>query len=447
MFISEQAGCSVLAREMLSVESLPVAEEEVVESSSNKLGDIYTFVAKGCFPQTMNPLRKKNLKRYAQKFIIDEGKLYYVGPKKEEKREVVIEPERKRQIFLDCHFSDIGHHLGQKKTVHRIQSKYYWLGIIKDVVDWIKVCETCQHTERNKNLARTIRPMKVDAPWEIVGIDVIGPLPETQQGNKNVTVVIDYFTKWSEAFPLQKTDVVSIARSISKCIYRFGVPKMLVCTQNADFCDKVTKVLCERWSITQKVSPLDQPQLNPLHDCTGPLLREAILQMVAEKQAEWDDFLDPVLFLFRTSTNPTTKFTPYSLMFNRTANLPSENAMSQLNRDEPEQDMCSNMEKASAYMTVMQEQQNSVKQLVLANMNAAYKQEKKNAKRKAHSISPMAFKVSDPLFAAAEAPPLKKVKEESLYLSFPVETVLATEQSSSGDVKTELVYHLAETVN
>uniref|UniRef100_A0A3Q0RQX2 Zgc:113436 n=1 Tax=Amphilophus citrinellus TaxID=61819 RepID=A0A3Q0RQX2_AMPCI len=190
------------------------------------------------------------------------------------------------------------------------------------------------------------------------------------------------------------------------------------------------RVLCERWSITQKVSPLDQPQLNPLHDCTGPLLKEAILQMVAEKQAEWDDFLDPVLFLFRTSTNPTTKFTPYSLMFNRTANLPSELGLFSV-----------------SYMTVMQEQQNSVKQLVLANMNAAYKQEKKNAKRKAHSMSPMTFKVSDPLFAAAEAPPLKKVKEESLFLSFPVETVLATEQSSSGDVKTELVYHLAETVN
>lgn len=56
---------------MLSLDSLQVAEEEVVESSSNKLGDIYAFVAKGCFPQTMNPLRKKNLKRYAQKFMFD----------------------------------------------------------------------------------------------------------------------------------------------------------------------------------------------------------------------------------------------------------------------------------------------------------------------------------------------------------------------------------------
>lgn len=62
---------------MLNGESLQVAEEEVVESSSNKLCDIYTFVAKGCFPQTMNSLRKKNLKRYAQKFIID-GKSYFI---------------------------------------------------------------------------------------------------------------------------------------------------------------------------------------------------------------------------------------------------------------------------------------------------------------------------------------------------------------------------------
>uniref|UniRef100_A0A3B4XLD8 Gypsy retrotransposon integrase-like protein 1 n=1 Tax=Seriola lalandi dorsalis TaxID=1841481 RepID=A0A3B4XLD8_SERLL len=367
---------------------------------------IYVYrVAKGCLPQTMNPLRKKNLKRYAQKFIVDEGKLYYVGPKKEEKREVVIEAERKRQIFLDCHFNDIGHHLGQKKTVHRIQSKYYWLGIIKDVVDWIKVCETCQNTERNKNLARTVRPIKVDTPWDIVGIDIIGPFPETQQGNTHVTVLIDYLSKWPEAFPVQKTDAFSVARCISKCIYRFGAPKTIVCMQNADFCDEVTKLLCDRWSIVQKVSPLDQPQLNPLHDCTSPLLKEAVVQMVTEKQAEWDDFLDPVLFLFRTSTNPTTKFTPYSLMFNRKANLPNE---------------------------------------VLANMNAAYKQEKKkNAKRRAHNMPSMTFKIADPLFGAGDSPSPKKLKE-SLYLSFPVDTVLSTEQNSAEDIKTELAYHLPE---
>lgn len=53
----------------------------------------------------------------------------------------------------------------------------------------------------------------------------------------------------------------------------------------------------------------------------------------------------------------------------------------------------------------------------------------------------MTFKVTDPLFDA-DSPSPKKLKE-SLYLSFPVETVLATEQSGS-DIKTELTYHLVE---
>lgn len=114
----------------------------------------------------------------------------------------------------------------------------------------IKVCETCQHTERKKNLARTVRPIKVEAPWDIIAIDLIGfpsslflwsltisaelfvmmclvllpsasgPFPETQQGNKSITLILDYFSKWPEAFPMQKTDPLSVARCISKCIYR-----------------------------------------------------------------------------------------------------------------------------------------------------------------------------------------------------------------------------------
>lgn len=46
--------------------------------------------------------------------------------------------------------------------------------------------------------------------------------------------------------------------------------------------------------------------------------------MVVEKQVEWEDFLDPVLAIFRTSVNPTTKFTPHFLMFNRKVGMSSE---------------------------------------------------------------------------------------------------------------------------
>lgn len=75
-------------------------------------------------------------------------------------------------------------------------------------------------------------------------------------------------------------------------------------------------------------------------------------------------------------------------------------------------------------------------------MNAAYKQEKKkNSKRKTHNITPLSFKITDPLFYAEDSPCPKKLKD-NLFLSFPDETVLSTAQSDASEIKTELLYHL-----
>lgn len=429
---------------MLSVDSLQVAEEEVVESSSNRLGDIYTFVADGCFPQTMNPIRKKNLKRYAQKFIIDDGRLFYVGPNKEEKREVVIEADRKRQIFLECHFNDIGHHLGQKKTVHRIQSKYYWLGIVKDVVDWIKVCETCQHTERNKNLARTIRPIKVEGPWEILAIEIIGPFPGTvHRGNTHIVIITDHYSKWVEAFPIQKKDGLCVARCISSSFYRFGPAKTIFCSQSIELCEEVTKHLCDRWNIASRVLSVDQPQRSALFDRSSHLLRDAIKQMVVEKQVEWDDFLDPVLAIFRTSVNPTTKFTPHFLMFNRKASVSHELKFDPLSYNQDQDGYTLNEKDTNSILSSIQEQQNNVRQMVITNMNVAYRQEKKNAKRKARNMPSITLTVTDPMFSTEGSPSPKKITE-SLYLSLPVETVLTTVQNVAEDKKNSLEYSLTD---
>lgn len=58
--------------------SLQVAEEEVVVAAepcvpSSKFEDIYRLLAEGCFPPSFCSIKRKNLKRYAQKFVVDGG--------------------------------------------------------------------------------------------------------------------------------------------------------------------------------------------------------------------------------------------------------------------------------------------------------------------------------------------------------------------------------------
>lgn len=72
-----------------------------------------------------------------------------------------------------------------------------------------------------------------------------------------------------------------------------------------------------------KVTHVGQPQVKALYDQSSSALREAVRRLVGERPAEWDDFLDPLLFLFRTSAHPVTKFTPYYLMFNREPRMPN----------------------------------------------------------------------------------------------------------------------------
>uniref|UniRef100_A0A8D0E947 Gypsy retrotransposon integrase-like protein 1 n=1 Tax=Salvator merianae TaxID=96440 RepID=A0A8D0E947_SALMN len=408
--------------------ALQVAEEEVVVEScgpSSKFKDIFRLLSEGSFPHSFCSIKRKNLKRYAQKFIVEGGCLYYVGPKKEEKREVVVDPEKRRQVFLESHFTELGSHLGQKKTVHRIQSRYYWLGIVKDVVDWIKMCETCQNAEHHKSMSKKTRPVKVESPWEVLGLDVYGPFPETVQGNTHILSVTDHYTKWVEAIPLPKRDAFSVAKGLASLFYRFGASKNIFCSLNWDFCEEVIRLLLERWNVSQILTPAD---CSSLDSQTSEHLKSAICNVVNEKASEWDEFLDPVLFDFRTSVSSVTKYSPFFLLYNRYVCLSSETEYS---KESSKQQGSGPMKTNGlpSFSAAVQEQQNAVKEIVMANMAAAYKQEQKSLKRKLKGLPPLSYKMEDGLLGSSDGQALKKLKR-SPFVSFQIETVLPPEQNS-----------------
>lgn len=52
-------------------------------------------------------------------------------------------------------------------------------------------------------------------------MDLMGPLPETVQGNKHILVVAHPFTKWVETFPVLNEEAETVAQVVQEIICHF----------------------------------------------------------------------------------------------------------------------------------------------------------------------------------------------------------------------------------
>ncbi|EFN87001.1 Retrovirus-related Pol polyprotein from transposon 412, partial [Harpegnathos saltator] len=140
----------------------------------------------------------------------------------------VVDPATKLNILKELHNFIIGGYKGVTKALKRIQQYYSWDGIKRDVEDYIKACQDCQ--KRKLVRIKTKAPMLIiDTPseaFEKVAIDIVGPLPETLNGNKYILTTQGQLTKFCTAYPLSTANSVAIADAIvNKYIFMFGSPR------------------------------------------------------------------------------------------------------------------------------------------------------------------------------------------------------------------------------
>ena len=68
-----------------------------------------------------------------------------------------------------------------------------------------------QLRKRSQKTARSpLQQCVAGAPMDRLGIDIMGPLPQTQTGNRYILVVGDYFSKWMDAWAMTDMETNTI---------------------------------------------------------------------------------------------------------------------------------------------------------------------------------------------------------------------------------------------
>ena len=149
----------------------------------------------------------------------------------------VVLPKKFRKIVLtELHESKTAGHLGVRKTKEKVQSIYYWVGLSQDVRAFVRLCSLCTRRKSLKNRRSPLQQYMVGAPLERIAMDILGPLPITERGNKYILVIGDYFTKWVEAYPIPDQTAETVAKKVvEEFICRFGVPRELHSDQGRNF--------------------------------------------------------------------------------------------------------------------------------------------------------------------------------------------------------------------
>lgn len=102
---------------------------------------------------------------------------------------VIVPLSERREILEQCHDARTSGHLGVSKTLERVRNRFFWIGLQSDVKSYVTGCPQCR---KRKNRSAEKSYMQLDhtgPPFERIAKDMMGPLPETDRGNKYILLV------------------------------------------------------------------------------------------------------------------------------------------------------------------------------------------------------------------------------------------------------------------
>lgn len=231
-----------------------------------------------------------------------------------------------RPVLEEMHGGTSGAHLGINKTLAKVRERFYWVHCREDVEKWCRMCTTCGASKGPITRSRGyMKQYNVGAPFERIAIDVAGPFPQTENGNKYILVAMDYFSKWPEVYAMPNQEATTVARVlVDNLVCRFGVPLELHSDQGRNFESNIFQELCRLLGIHKTRTTALHPQSDGMVERFNRTIEEYLSKVVERHQKDWDRHIPLLLLAYRASIHETTGQTPAKVVLGRDLRLPRD---------------------------------------------------------------------------------------------------------------------------
>jgi hypothetical protein len=232
----------------------------------------------------------------------------------------IVVPKQSVSVVLNfLHDEPLAGHRDFEKTYNAIKGKYFWLLMHKEIKDYCTSCHLC-HTKKylNKPSVAPLKPIVVNSPWSLIGLDIAGPLRVTPNNNKYVVIAVDYFTKFSVAKAIPNFTAVTTAIFVfEEIICKLGMPRAIISDKGVNFQSKLLEELCKLLGIKKLNSTFYHPEGVGMVERMVKIIKQILTMYINPTHTNWDNFLQSSMSAYNTHKQASIKISPYEALYAR----------------------------------------------------------------------------------------------------------------------------------
>ena len=239
----------------------------------------------------------------------------------------LLEPRAGRQkLFLAYHASLFGGHLGQTRTLARLSHRFYWSGMSDDVGDWLRQCTTCMKRKSPTGHHHPLGNIPTGHRWDRIAMDILDVCGPTPDSYRYILVIADYFSKWTEAFPIFKDKCAYTVADVlvNNIILWFGMPLVIHSDQGREFENGLMKSLCSLLGCVKTRTAPYHPESDGMVERFNRTCLMMLSMFVNDRRDNWHELLPFVMHAYCTSVHESTGYSPFRLMMGEECSLPQD---------------------------------------------------------------------------------------------------------------------------
>ena len=135
-------------------------------------------------------------------------------------------------LLSEAHDSLVAGHFGVKRTYEKLQRFWFWVGMKRDVENYLQSYVVFQRTKYDVGKTpRLLHPILALHPWHTVTLDLVeGFSPASDTGNTYYLIIVDKFTKYVllESVPQSITAEQTARIFLRRVVAEFGAPVWVI---------------------------------------------------------------------------------------------------------------------------------------------------------------------------------------------------------------------------